>query len=507
MEGSRRIILNTVILYAKILICMGISLYTVPLVLHALGKSDYGLFNLIAGVISMLAFMNAAMTLSTQRYLSVTIGERNDKKLQEVYNISICLHVVIAGAVVLLIELAMPFLFQYVLNIEETRLGIALQLYHLLVVSMFFSIVAVPFDAVMNAYENMAAFSIISIIEAILKLLAALLLTCVPYDRLLYYGTAMVFVAFLVFVLKFVYIRHSYKHLHIRLQSARNMQLFREMFSFAGWNTLSALAVVGRNQGIAITLNHFLGTVINAAYGIANQVNSTLCYFSATIQKSVNPQLMLSEGAHEQSRLIILTYALTKYSLLALAVLALPLIIEMPYVLGIWIGDTPQYAVPFTRIIIVLSLITQSSAGLMSAVQSSGRVKYYTIAICRTLLSTVLVAYLVLRQGYSPVTALWLACVIEVGAFFIRLYFANRLNHIPVWDYLKRIILPHLFVFVFVCMCLYAISLQMDPSFFRLLTVCAIDVVLYAFCSFLFIFNREERHYIVNIVNSLKSKL
>ena len=336
MKPTQKIIFNTAVLYMKIVICMAISICTVPIVLHSLGESDYGLFNLIAGIISMLAFINGAMTVSTQRYLSVTIGEKDKNKLLQVYNISILLHIIIGLIIVLLIEGSIPILFKYFLNINSGQEDVAHLLFHFLVISMFFSVVTVPFDAVLNSYENMLFFSISGIIEYLLKLAVALSLTLFSSARLEIYGISITLITILVLIIKYVYCRNKYKDLHISPRSCRNKKLFIEMFGFAGWNTLSSLAMVSRNQGIAIILNHFHGTVINAAYGIANQVNAALGYFSSTIQKSINPQLMESEGLHAQERLQNLTFALTKYSVLILGAMSLPVIIELPFITGIW---------------------------------------------------------------------------------------------------------------------------------------------------------------------------
>lgn len=504
MQGVNRIIFNTAVLYAKILICMAISLYTVPLLLHALGDSDYGLFNLIGGIISMLAFMNAAMTLSTQRYLSVTIGEGNHQKLLEVYNISIILHVIIGLAVVILIELSMPLLFEYVLNIEQSRIPIAHLLFHLLVVSMFFHILAVPFDALINAYEEMMAFSVISILESVLRLSAAVLLYYISYDKLEIYGYAIALISLFIFVVKFAYSHFRYRHLRLSLSVVHNKSLFFQMFSFAGWNTLSSLAIISRNQGIALVLNHFYGTIINTAYGIGNQVNGVLGYFSATIQKSINPQLMQSEGMHERQRLTMMSGALTKYSLLCLGLLALPLLIETHTVLLLWLGEIPQHTIEFTRIIIILSIIFQSTSGIMSAVQSTGNIKWYTIFISTILISTIPIVYIGTLGGLSPVTVLWSTCAIELLATLVRLNFARLLLNYPVITYLKDIVVPCLTLIVSVGVILFFLTILFSPSVLRLLLVCIADVILFGLGVYYFLLSPTEHDYITKLFDTIK---
>lgn len=503
MQSTNRIIVNSLILYAKIIICMVISLWTVPLVLKALGEDDFGLYNLVAGVVVMLSFMNGAMTISTQRYLSVTIGERNKEKLQEVYNISILLHIIIGLIVVILVEALMPFLFEYVLKMDAGRVDVGHYLFHYLVISMFLSIATVPFDAVLNAYENMLVFSIVGIIEALLKLAIAL---CLPYlllDKLHFYGVAIMVVAALVFAMKAAYVMVQYRQLHLSFASCRNKKLFWEMFCFAGWNTISSLSIMVRNQGLAVVLNHFFSTVINAAYGIGNQINGVLGYFSSTIQKSVNPQLMESQGTHDREKLLSMTYGLTKFSTLCMAVVALPLLVEMPYVLELWLKNVPEYTVSVSRLIIILSIIYQMSAGLMSAIQSTGRIKWYTTTIGLLLLSTIPVAYAVIAGGAHAEAALVCACFVEAIALGVRLAFAHHLVQISIIDYLRRLVIPMVLLILCVGALLVMTTLVFESSFVRLVAVCMIDVIVFCALVYIFLLDGSERNKIKGIVTKL----
>lgn len=506
MQSANRIIFNSVILYLKIVICMAISLITVPLVLHALGDSDYGLFNLIAGVIAMLAFINGAMTVSTQRYLSVTIGEKDKTKLLEVYNLSILLHLLIGIVIVMLIELSIPLLMRYMLNIQEGQKEAAYMLFHLLAISMFFTVITVPFDAVLNSYENMLFFSITGIIEAVLRLMLALSLTLFTTGRLEIYGFFTAVFSLVILLIKYLYCQNQYKELYISISFLRNKKLFFDIASFAGWNTLSSITMVGRNQGIALILNHFFGTVINASYGIANQVNGTLGYFSTTIQKSINPQLMESEGLHEQQKLIKLSFALTKYSLFILCAISIPLVIELPYIFSIWIGKIPPYTVAFTRLVIVLSIITQASSGLMSAVQSSGKIKNYTITICFITLNGLAFAYFFLKKGALPDSALWIICFIEVIVLAIRAFFAWRLQQIPLWAYLKCTIFPNMLLIILTGTCLYVLTTILPPAFYRLIMVVILDIILFCGLGYIFLLDENEKLYLRSLLSKKINK-
>lgn len=504
MQATGRIIFNTVVLYAKIIICMGISLYTVPLVFHALGENDYGIYNLIAGIISMLAFMNGAMTISTQRYLSVTIGEKNPDKLLQVYNQSILLHILLGTVVVVIIEALTPFLFSFhILNIPPEQTDTARLLIHCMVASMFFTIITVPLDAVLNAYENMLVFSITGIIEAVLKLILAFSLPLFLTGRLPIYGFFIALIAVILFLIKYIYCYRKYKQLRINFKACRNRKLFGEISGFAGWNMLTTLAVVGRIQGLAVVLNHFLGTVANAAYGFAIQVNGVLSYFTGTIQKSINPQLMESEGTRDSYRQLELTIALTKYSMLILCIIVLPLLLELPYIFKLWLGDVPENSIEFTRAIIILALITQTSAGLMSVVQSSGKLKWYVISISTTLFCTLPIAYVLLAGGTAPVWALWTACITEIVAVALRLYFAHRLKAIPVLLYLKKAVLPNLMLMLIIGIILWGFIQLMEVSLTRVILVVLLDVVLYLLLSWHLIFTSSEQTYLKTAIKKI----
>ena len=397
----------------------------------------------------------------------------------------------------------MPLLFSHVLNILPEQQDVAHLLFHTLVATMFLHIVTVPFDAVINAYENLIFFSITGVVEAILKLILVLSLTLFLHDRLAIYAISMTGIAALILLLKYVYCHFKYKDLHLRFSACRNRPLFTEMTQFTGWNTLSSFALIARNQGLAIVFNHFLGTVINAAYGIATQVNGVLGYFTETVKKSINPQLMESHGLREHERLVQLTFALTKYSLLMLCIVAVPLYVEMPAIIGLWIGEAPQYTTEFTRLVIIITIITQSSAGLMSAVQSTGRVKWYTIVICLTLLSTLVIAYAGLRHGASPVMALVFACVIEVVAFFVRLWFAHHLNHIPAWNYVCKVVLPIALLTLLTALVLFGCKRLLEASLLRLMLIGAIDVLIFLPVTYCCLLNSDERAFTRQLVQKL----
>lgn len=507
MQRTNRIIINTIILYVKIIVCMIISLWTVPLLLKALGEHDFGVFNLVAGIVAMLAFLNGAMTVSTQRFLSVTIGEKNKKKLQEVFNLSIVLHLVLGIFIVFLIEVSIPFLIEHIINIPPRYTEIVRLLFHYLSASICLTILAVPFDAVLNSYENMAAFSVFGVIESLLRLAVALTIQSIDITgRLNFYGYSTMIIALVLLLLKYIYVSRRYMHLSFSYKHCKNKKLFLDLCGFAGWNTLNSMAIIGRNQGIALTLNHFFGATINAAYGIGNQINGVLGYFSQTIQKSITPQLMESHGAHDNNKLEAMTFGLTKYSTLSMGIVATPLFIEMPFILDSWLPTVPSHTISFSRYIIILSLLFQLSSGLMSAVQSSGKIRCYTICICITLISVIPISYATLKMGNKTETALQIACIFEIIAFSIRLFFAKKLNAIHIKEYITELTLPLIATHIITAIILYLITTILQESYPRLVLNCLVGVTTFCLVAYYITLTDKEKEYINTTSIQLRNK-
>lgn len=425
---------------------MGIALISVPLVLKALGASDYGLYNLVAGIVAMLAFLNNSMTVSTQRYMSVAMGEGNSQKINNIYNASFILHLVLAIGIVFVLELiGLPSIDK--LNIKPDRIGCAYVIFQFLIISMFVRIISVPFDAIMNAHEDMLAFSVIELIDSLIMLTIALTLKYIPTDKLKFYGFAVSMIAILTFIMKFAWCRHAYKTYYISRKTKINKTLLKDMAGFTGWNLFGGVAMMGRNQGVAVIFNLFLGTLANAAYGIANQINAALNNFSSTFQRAINPQLMKSEGMGNRERLQKLSLISSKFSVIALCFLSVPLIVEMNDVLKIWLrGNIPDSTLELSICILVLSIIYQFSCGLMSAIQATGKIKHYQITMGFLILTNIPIAYMILKMGYPIYWATMGFIVVELISLIVRIFMAKFIAGLSPNLFFKNVMIPCLII-------------------------------------------------------------
>jgi O-antigen/teichoic acid export membrane protein len=438
-SASKRVVFNTGILYAKMLVTMGISLYSTRVVLNALGATDYGIFSLIAGVIAMLSFLNAAMTASTQRYLSFHQGKNDFLMQKKIFSNSWILHILIGLIVVVLLEIACPFLFNGFLNIPTERIFMAKTVYHFMTVAVFFSIISVPFTASLNAHENMLWIAIVNIIESVFRLAIALsLVTFVQEGRLVVYGLLTAILGGISFLLYAGYCLKKYNECTLKDYHI-DKPLMKELSSFAGWNLFGALCGVGRTQGLAILLNIFFGTVVNAAYGIANQVAGQMNFFSSTMLRALNPQIMKSEGMNDRKRMLRLSMMASKFGFFLLAFIAIPCIFEMPAILKFWLKEVPEYTDIFCSLILIGALINQLTIGLQSAIQATGRIKIYQIVVGSIQLLNLPIAYFLLKNKFPSYAVLISFVCIEVFACLLRLIFLKKLARLSIREYFKRV--------------------------------------------------------------------
>ncbi len=496
-----KIFINTIILYIKIVITILISFVSVPIVLRALGAEDYGVYMLVAGVIAMLTFLNNAMSVATQRYLSVTIGERNQERVTDVFTCSVYLHVLIGLIVCVVLEIASLFLFDGFLNINPIRIPAAKIIYQCLIVSTFFTIISVPYDAVLNAKENMFIFSLITIFGSVLRLLFAVSLLYVSADKLILYGVGYAFVSIVEVLLKRLYVSHTYSEMKCLSFCSLDKVLFKEMFAFSGWNTLGSLATVCRNQGVAIVLNLFFGTVINAAYGVANQVNGILANFSSSLQKAISPQLMQSEGAGKREQVLKLTYVSIKLQESIFGILAVPVIIEMETLLGWWLGTVPKYTVAFCRLILLMNIIMLFSAPIGSAIQATGRLKKYTCVTGGLMILHVPIVYLLLNQGLSPISALISMCIVEGIIMVSRFGFGKKIANVSMIYICKRILIPFLSIYLLSFGVGFYLKTLMEPGIIRLVLLFMILILTISICIYGFVFDDSERQKLKSLIS------
>lgn len=437
---NSRIAKNTVFLYFRMILTMAISLYTSRIVLQVLGVTDYGIYNVVGGVVTMFSFLNGAMVTSTQRYITYYLGIGDYAKQCEVFTTCVQIHAVISLIVVLLAETVGLWFLYTQMVIPSPRFTASLWVFHLSVVTMVVQIMSVPYNSVIIAHEQMGAFAYISIFEVTLKLLIVYLLTISNMDKLVLYAILIAVVQLLV---RYIYTNYCLSHFsECKLRRIWDFSLFRAIGSFAGWNLWGNLAGTLMSQGLNLLLNVFFGPVVNAARGIAQQVEIALTQFSSNFLMAVNPQITKTYARSEMDEMHKLVFRACKFSYFMLFLLSLPIVFETEVILGIWLKTPPENTALFLRLALAIVLVDTLARPLMTAAAATGKVRLYQSVIGGILLLIVPLSYVVLRLGGDPFSVYIVHFLVVVIAFIVRLFIIRPMIGLSLSEYFHKVILP-----------------------------------------------------------------
>lgn len=446
MTSSQRIIANTFAQYIRTIINVCLSLYSTRLILNVLGQSDYGIYSVVAGVVAMLSFVTNALVITTQRYLSFHHGKKDLEQVRLVFGNSWLLHIFIGLVIVVILCTIGPAITQDFLNIDASRKTAALLVYIAAVVMLFLSFTTAPIRALFIARENIVYISFVDVLDGVLKMLIAILLSKITYDHLVTYSALLVGISVFNLLAFVLYAAIKFPEFHIPHFRELDKQYIKGLSNFAGWTVYSAGCIIARNQGISIVLNLFYGTIINSAYGIAQQVSGAVQFLSTSILNAMNPQIMKAEGAGERQKMLRLSEYASKYAFLLLSLVAIPLIAEMPIILQIWLGSVPEHAIMFCRLILVATLCDQISIGLTSANQAIGKIRTYNIVFYTMKLFVVLIGWICLRYTLPVASIMWAYVIVEFLTSLLRLPLMKHIANIDILQFCKnvfiRIIIP-----------------------------------------------------------------
>lgn len=508
MSTSARILKNTGFLYAKMGITMFVSLYTTRLVLNALGASDFGIFNIVGGAIALLGFMNTSMASSTQRFMSYAQGEGDKEKQISIFNVSTVLHFFLSIIAAIALLIAGYFFFNGILNIPEERIDAAKVVYGSLIVSAIFAIMSVPYGAILNAHENMRYYALVGIIESILKLAVAFVCVYTFSDKLIVYGVLMAMVPIITLTIMRIYCHRKYEECIIAPRRYYNRSLTKEMTSFAGWSFFSSVAAMGAMQGMAILLNMFGGVIVNTAHGIANQLAGQLMVFSNNMLKALNPVLVKSEGAGDTQRMLKVAATGNKLSFSFYAIFAIPLIVETPYILDLWLDQTPQWAVLFVRLVLLRQILSQLTITLETCVGATGKIKNMTIWSTFIWAFPILFGYVLYKFDFPIYTIYILLIITALLRSANALYFCEKICRLDALSYLFHSYMPSCIVTTMITLILYIFHISFSESIFRVLGVFMICLFLFPILCYLLVFNLNERKIIRNMcVSFYKNKI
>jgi len=487
---------------------MLVSLYTVRVVLETLGAEDYGIYNVVAGVVTMFGFLSSSMATASQRYFSFELGRGDHEQLKKVFNLSFLIYVLIGVLILLLAETIGLWFVNNKLIIPPERKSAALWVYQFSIVSFLFTILTSPYMAMIIAHEEMNVYAYVSIVEVVLKLGVVFVLRIIAWDKLTLYGLLMLTVAIINTTIYRIVCMKKYRE--CKFSFYWNKDLFKEIASYSGWSMFGASVGIFKNQIVNILLNQFFNPVVVAARSISTQVDHAVMSFSQNFGTAMRPQIIKNYAAGEKEKMLSLTFRGSKGTYLLMYLFALPLMLEMPIVLSLWLKNPPEYSILFTRLILVDAIISSLSYPINAAAHATGKIKTYQSVVGGILLLNAPFSWIALQMGFPAYSVLVVAIGIAIIATIARLLILKRLVDYSLKQFFKLVLMP-----VFVISIVSAVLPVMVYYFFvqsilRLFLVTGVSVISISVISYCIGLNREERLWlkevIVRYISATKAK-
>jgi O-antigen/teichoic acid export membrane protein len=500
-DNNKRIAKNTTLLYLRMILTMLVSLFTVRVVLDTLGVVDYGIFNVVGGIVTMLSFLSGTMASASQRFLAFEIGRNDDFRLKKTFSTTVIIYGIIAFFIFIIAETIGLWFLNNKMIIPTERFEAARWVYHFSVFSFITTVMTIPYQAVIIAREKMKVYALMSIIEVSLKLLIVYLLVLFSFDKLKLY-------AFLLFgsttIITFIYrfyCKRSFQEANFKFHKDKLM--FNEILNYAGWNMIGAVANILRSSGVNILLNMFYGPVINASRGLAFQISSAINAFIINFYVAVRPQITKAYSSGDFKYFKTLVFQSSKFSYFFLLFLTMPLIIEIEFILEIWLKEFPPNVILFTRLMIIGLMIETMNNQLVAALQAAGKIKLYQTVVSSILISILPISYLFFYLGFPPEVTFYVSIAVIIVCFVPQLLIVRKIIGFSISSYLKNVTFIMLTVTIASFLLPLFVHFNMVISFKRFLIVILCGIVSSLSSVYFLGLSKSEREMIKSYINKM----
>lgn len=505
INNNKRIAKNTLLLYGRMFLLMVVNLFTSRVNLHALGVNDFGIYNVVGGVVAMFSMFSGALAVSISRNITYELGAGNREKLNKVFSTAVNIQVGLAIFIVLLAEVAGVWFLNKKMIIPEDRLVAANWVMQCSIFTFIINLISVPYNAAIIAHEKMSAFAYISILEATLKLGVAYVLYISPADKLITFAILLTGVAFFLRLIYGIYCKCNFDECTYRF--VYDSVILKEMLGFAGWSMFGLVAYTGYTYGLNVILNLFFGPAVNAARGIAVQVQTAVQGFSQNFQMALNPQIIKNYAAKNMERTYTLIFASSKYCYYLLLFFALPIILEAPMLLKLWLDIVPDHTVNFLRLIMMIITFDSLGSSISTAQQATGKIKVYQIVVGGIMLAIVPIAFVWLKMGGEPETVYivyFAACLL---AHISRLLIIKVMIKLSLRKYITEVMMPIVMVSIIAFIIPTLTYLYMEKNILGFFVVCAVSVVSEISVVYLIGLKSTERQMINNKISERFSSI
>ncbi len=507
-DNNKRIAKNTLLLYFRMLFMMVVSLYTSRVILNALGVEDFGIYNVVGGVVAMFTVISGSLSAAISRFITYELGKGDLSKLNKIFSASVTIQLLLSLIIVVLIESVGVWFLNAKMTIPAERMTAANWVLQFSIVTFVINLISVPYNAAIIAHERMSAFAYISILEAVCKLAIAFLIMVSPIDKLVFYAILMCVVSVIV---RFTYGHYCKKHFTECIYHFHwDKDILKKMFGFAGWNFIGASSAVLRDQGVNIVINIFCGPAVNAARGISSQVNCAIMGFVNNFMTALNPQITKSYASGDHKYMMTLIFQGARLSFYILLLLSLPVILNAHYILKLWLSNVPEHTELFVQLILICAMGESLSNTMVTAMLATGNIRNYQIVVGGLQMLNLPVSYVCLRLGCMPESVLIVAFVISQCCLAARLYMLRGMIGLSSIQYIKNVYFNIIIVALLSLSVPAILSIYMEESFLSFVVlslvavICTIAVEFYVGC------NGKERAFVIekmeNVLQKLKSR-
>lgn len=498
-DNNKRIAKNTLLLYFRMLILMVISLFTSRITLQALGVDNFGIYNVVGGIVAMFSIMSGSLSNAISRYITFELGKGDKKILKKVFSTAVNVQIIMAVIIAVLIEIGGVWFLNYKMNIPAGRMVAANWVLQFSIISFAVNLISIPYNAAIIAHEKMSAFAYISIYEAVMKLVIVYLIVISPFDKLIVYSFLILLISLSLRLIYGIYCKRKFEECSYMF--ILDKPLLKKMTGFAGWNFLGAGSFLLMTQGVNMLLNMFFGVALNAARGIATQVENVVNQFTTNFGTAINPQITKSYAQGEYDYMHKLVFAGSKYSFFLVVVLCLPIILEANQILHLWLGLVPDYAVVFLRLTLMISMLSVVSNTLVTSMMATGDIKKYQIIVGGLGMIIFPVVYILYKLGFSPQWSYYIQFIILVFQLICRLYLLKDMIKLPVLSFVKEVLVKDIVVLCSTIILPLLIICYMEETAVRFICVCGV-CELSAFISIYFGgLNHSERAKVIEFFN------
>lgn len=500
IDNNKRVAKNTLLLYLRMFLMTCISLYTSRIMLQALGIDNLGIYNVVGGVVGLMGILNGAMTVSTLRYLSFGLGQGDMRKLAEVFTTCFTIYVLLCSLLFILAETLGLWVVNSQLIIKPDRMVAANWVYQFSILTCVTSLLVSPYSAAIIAHEKMGIYAYFSIINVILQLLIAYLIQILPIDVLISYGALLMLVSLVNTGFNWIYCIKKFPECKIMRYFDKDK--FKELLSYSGWNLFGSMGGVLRSQGIAVLLNMFFTPAVNAAMAIAAQVNGKVEMFFTNFMVAVRPQIIMYYAQGDMDGMVRLVTRSSKFAFFLIFFVGLPVLIESPYIINLWLGQLPEYVVPFVRLMIILCAVESMTQPIMTAAHATGNIRFYQVTVGGVQLMNLPLAYICLKLGANPYEVVMVSIGLSVFCTFLRVWVLKRLMPFPARQYFKNAYFKPIIVAIVASIVPVVLHVFLESSFINVMIVCMACVVCTSASIYAWGLTAGERTYVSSVILS-----